>query len=52
MWLDSTVPVGTPVELKGIDILAVDLETRLIYNATSSGDWITLARQLGETCNI
>jgi hypothetical protein len=47
-----TVPVGTLVELKGIEILHVDLSTRLIYNATSSADWIQLARQLGETVNI
>jgi hypothetical protein len=47
-----TVPAGTPVELKGIEILHIDLSTRLIYNATSSADWIQLARQLGETVNI
>jgi len=49
---ESTVPVGTKVELKGIEILHVDLKSRKIFNATSSADWINLARQLGETVNI
>jgi hypothetical protein len=41
-----TVPVGTLVKLYGIEILHVDLSTRKIFNATSSADWINLARQL------
>ena len=52
LWVGSTVPVGTPVEFKGIDLLHVDLNTRLIFNGTSSADWVVLARQLGETVNI
>ncbi|KAF2815488.1 uncharacterized protein BDZ99DRAFT_349760, partial [Mytilinidion resinicola] len=44
---ESTVPVGTKIELKGVDILHVDLKTRKIFNAMSSADWINLARQLG-----
>ncbi|KAK1974600.1 hypothetical protein LZ30DRAFT_775222 [Colletotrichum cereale] len=43
----STVPVGTPVSFTGNDILQVDLETRLVSNATSCGQWILLAKQLG-----
>ncbi|KZL77200.1 hypothetical protein CT0861_09099 [Colletotrichum tofieldiae] len=49
---NSTVPVGTPVYVTGNDILRVDLETGLVSNATASGDWILLARQLGGTCSI
>ena len=47
-----TVPIGTPVEFKGTDILHIDLSTRLIFNATSTADWINLARQLGETVTV
>ncbi|KAK1964353.1 hypothetical protein LY78DRAFT_714816 [Colletotrichum sublineola] len=50
--LNSTVPAGTPVYVAGNDILRVDLRTGLVSNATSCGDWILLARQLGGTCNI
>ncbi|OLN81870.1 hypothetical protein CCHL11_06996 [Colletotrichum chlorophyti] len=49
---NSSVPAGTTVSLTGNDILRVDLETGLISNATSNGDWILLARQLGGNCNI
>lgn len=47
-----SVPAGTKVAFEGNDILTVDLDTKLIYNATSSGDWILLARQLGQTCDV
>lgn len=47
-----TVPPGTPLEFKGNDILHVDLKTRLIDNATSSGDWLNLARELGQIVNV
>ncbi|WDK15279.1 hypothetical protein CGRA01v4_06560 [Colletotrichum graminicola] len=50
--LNSTVPAGTPVYVTGNDILRVDLNTGLVSNATSCGDWILLARQLGGTCDI
>ena len=43
-----TVPVGTPVTYKGIDYLQVDLDTRLIYNATSSSDLINYYIGLGD----
>lgn len=49
---DRTVPAGTYLEFKGIDIISVDLDTRLVYNATSSGDWINLARELGQIGNF
>ncbi|TEA21041.1 hypothetical protein C8034_v007485 [Colletotrichum sidae] len=49
---NSTVPPGTAVAFTGNDILRVDLETRLISNATSCGDWILLARQLGGSCTL
>jgi len=49
---DSTVPAGTYLEFKGNDIVQVDLSTRLIFNATSSGDWINLARELGQVKNV
>ena len=47
MCIDSTVPVGTPVEFKEIDILHIGLKTRLFFNAMSSAGWIVLVRQLG-----
>ena len=47
-----TVPAGTYLEFKGIDIISVDLDTMLVYNATSSGDWINLARELGQIGNF
>ncbi|KAK1982895.1 hypothetical protein LZ30DRAFT_589524 [Colletotrichum cereale] len=50
--LNSTVLAGTPVYVTGNDILRVDLETGLVSNATSCGDWILLARQLCGTCNF
>ncbi|RDW57632.1 hypothetical protein BP6252_13714 [Coleophoma cylindrospora] len=46
------VPAGTHIFLEGIEILQVDLSSRLIYNATSSADWVLLATQLGETVNL
>ncbi|KZL77402.1 hypothetical protein CT0861_03122 [Colletotrichum tofieldiae] len=50
---NSTVPAGTPVSFTGNDILVVDLKTRLISNATSSGQWILLAQQLGgRSCTV
>ncbi|KZL67427.1 hypothetical protein CI238_01068 [Colletotrichum incanum] len=49
---NSSVPVGTPVYVTGNDILRVDLETGLVSNATSCGNWILLAHQLGGTCSI
>ncbi|KAI9162975.1 hypothetical protein HJFPF1_04570 [Paramyrothecium foliicola] len=49
---NSTVPAGTPVSLTGNDILLIDLKTRLISNATSCGDYILLAQQLGDSCNV
>lgn len=30
----------------------VDLQSRLVYNATSSADWINLARELGQIGNF
>jgi len=49
---ESTLPVGTPVSLYGIEILHVRLDSRLIFNATSSADWVNLARGIGETVNL
>ncbi|KDN64784.1 hypothetical protein CSUB01_08669 [Colletotrichum sublineola] len=50
---NSTVPVGTPVSFTGNDILKVDLETRLVSNATSCGQWILLAQKLGgRSCTV
>ncbi|KAJ0162415.1 hypothetical protein CTA2_4604 [Colletotrichum tanaceti] len=50
---NSTVPAGTSVAFTGNDIIQVDLETRLISNATSSGQWILLAQQLGgRSCGV
>lgn len=49
---NSTVPVGTPVAFTGNDIIRIDLATRLVSNATSAGNWIILARQLGDSCNV
>ncbi|RDW56832.1 hypothetical protein BP5796_12899 [Coleophoma crateriformis] len=46
------VPAGTPIFLEGIEILQVELSSRLIFNATSSADWVLLATQLGETVNL
>ena len=43
-----TVPVGTPIRYKGNDYLAVDLSTRLLYNATSSSDLLNYYTQLGD----
>ena len=36
------------MEFKGIDNLHIDLSARLIYNATSSGNWINHAREFGQ----
>ncbi|RMZ91639.1 hypothetical protein DV736_g1134, partial [Chaetothyriales sp. CBS 134916] len=41
-----TVPVGTSISYRGTDYLRVDLETRLIYNATSSSDLLNYYIQL------
>lgn len=30
--------MGTPISYRGTDYLRVDLETRLVYNVTSSSD--------------
>jgi hypothetical protein len=49
---DSSVAAGKDVSFSGIDILEVDLKDRLISKATSSGNWILLANQLGETCTV
>lgn len=47
--LDSrTASVGTNIDYKGNDYLAVDLSTRLIYNATSSSDLLNFYSQLGD----
>jgi hypothetical protein len=43
-----TAPVGKNIEYKGNDYLAVDLSTRLIYNATSSSDLLNFYSQLGD----
>lgn len=48
---NATAPAGTKLEFKGTDIINVDLKTRLVTNATSSGDWINLARELGQIGN-
>ncbi|KAF2674802.1 hypothetical protein BT63DRAFT_21041 [Microthyrium microscopicum] len=48
----STVPAGTKIFLEGIELLTVDLKSRLIYNSTSSADWVLLATQLGQTVNL
>jgi hypothetical protein len=45
---NRTVPAGTYLEFKGNDIITVELGSRLVSNATSSGDWINLARELGQ----
>ena len=42
-----TVPAGTAVSYKGTDYLQVDLETRLIYNVTSSSDLLNWYIALG-----
>ena len=44
----STAKVGTAIEYKGNDYLAIDLSTRLIYNATSSSDLLNFYIQLGD----
>ncbi|TQN66934.1 hypothetical protein CSHISOI_08510 [Colletotrichum shisoi] len=50
---NSTVPARTSVAFTGNDIIQVDLKTRLISNATSSGQWILLAQQLGgRSCGV
>eukprot|EP01099_Mayorella_cantabrigiensis_P008498 TRINITY_DN7995_c0_g1_i1.p1 TRINITY_DN7995_c0_g1~~TRINITY_DN7995_c0_g1_i1.p1 ORF type:complete len:189 (-),score=9.73 TRINITY_DN7995_c0_g1_i1:257-823(-) len=49
---NATVPAGTYLEFKGTDIISVDLDTMLVFNATSSGDWINLARELGQIGNF
>ncbi|KAF6794607.1 hypothetical protein CSOJ01_13650 [Colletotrichum sojae] len=49
---NSTVPAGTPVSLTGTDILRIDLEDRLITNATSNGDWILQSRTLGNVAAL
>ncbi|KAF7196891.1 hypothetical protein HII31_01809 [Pseudocercospora fuligena] len=41
------VPVGSPVEYKGIDILQVDLNTRMIRKAVSSADYLNYYAALG-----
>lgn len=46
------VHAGKHIFLEGIEILKVDLKSRLICNATSSADWVLLATQLGETVDI
>jgi hypothetical protein len=48
LLLSRTVPEGTYLEFEGNDIISVDLNTLLVTNATSSGDWINLARELGQ----
>ncbi|KPI39220.1 uncharacterized protein AB675_5224 [Cyphellophora attinorum] len=48
---NATVPAGTKLAFEGTDIVQVDLSSKLIYNATSSGDWINLARELGQIGN-
>lgn len=39
---------GKFLKFKGTDIISIDLEKLLVYNATSSGDWINVARELGQ----
>lgn len=40
--------MGTPISYRGTDYLRVDLETRLIYNSTSSSDLLNYYMQLGD----
>ena len=47
MLLHRTVAAGTSISYRGTDYLDVDLETRLIYNATSSSDLLNYYVQLG-----
>lgn len=46
---NRTVKAGTHIFFEGIELLRVDLGSRLISNSTSSADWVLLAQQLGET---
>lgn len=48
MGAGRTVVEGTPIHYYGTDYLRVDLETRLIYNATSSSDLLNYYMQLGD----
>ncbi|KUJ09163.1 uncharacterized protein LY89DRAFT_320909 [Mollisia scopiformis] len=48
----STVKANTPIFFHGTELLHVDLQSRLIYNSTSSADWVLLATQLGQTVNL
>lgn len=43
-----TATVGTPISYRGTDYLKVDLQTRLIYNSTSSSDLLNYYKQLGD----
>ncbi|KPI36250.1 uncharacterized protein AB675_7357 [Cyphellophora attinorum] len=45
--VNSNVTVGTPISYRGTDYLKVDLESRLIYNVTSSSDLLNYYIQLG-----
>ena len=47
-----TVPAGTGLHTKRIELLQIDMKTRLVFNATSSADWILLAQQLGHKCTF
>ena len=46
--ISSTVPTGTPIEHKGTDYVQIDLDQRLIYNTTSSGDSLNYFLRLGD----
>ncbi|KAH6691458.1 hypothetical protein F5X68DRAFT_229311 [Plectosphaerella plurivora] len=49
---NTSVAAGKAVTFTGIDLLEINLKDRLISKATSSGNWIVLANQLGETCMV
>ena len=44
--------MGTEVAFQGNDLLHIDLQSQLIFNATSAGDWILLSQQLGYKCPV
>lgn len=52
LTLCSTVAKGKKIHFDGIEILLIDLKSRLITNSTSSADWVQLALQTGQNVII
>lgn len=50
--MNRTAKAGMLVSFKGIDLLTIDLKTRLVKNATSSSDLLNFYVPLGENPEV